>query len=169
LKLGLVFFGIAAGCLTLVINRGDGKLKYFKPSEFGRWWESMAPGQLSALDKFRELWGYPVRISPMAGAVGRNLGPHDTSQHNVDKWGEVRATDFFPMLPDGKGGWRYMQTAVERKRAFEVAKAAGFTGIGIYTDTYPGNMVHGDVREASQLAKWSRVGGAYMGIDEAWA
>lgn len=138
-------------------------LRHFVPSEFGIWWPYMSADLLLVLDEFREQWGYPVIVSSANGALGR----HDNtdSQHNIDKWGEVRAVDFFPMLPDGKGGYRYMSTSSDRERAYQIAKNVGFTGIGIYTDTTPGNMVHGDVR-AGSLATWSRVSGKYKGLSE---
>lgn len=145
--------------------------RYFSPGEFGGWFEQMAPELLRKLDRFREQWGGRVVVSPVAGGVGRHLGEGDQSQHNVDQWGEVRAVDFFPQVRDLAGRWRYINSAAEIRRAYEVARAVGFTGIGVYTDTAPGYMVHGDVRpdrEPGDPATWARVSGEYRGVSFAW-
>lgn len=161
-----------AGAVALVYLGGKSvtkpTLKYFKPHEFGIWWPLMNNQLLLTMDQFRELWGYPVQISKAGGSLGRH-GGDSKSQHNVDLWGGVKAADMFPMLPDGKGGYRYIQTADERNKAFQIAKQAGFTGIGIYTDTKPGNLLHGDVRDGLRVATWSRVAGEYKGIYEVLA
>ena len=68
-------------------------MKYFRPTEFREWWELMSIDLLEVLDDFRDIWGAPVMISPHADALGRHGGRDDLSQHNVDKWGEVRAAD----------------------------------------------------------------------------
>ena len=127
------------------------ELQYFKPSEFREWWPLMSPKLLNVLDNFREEWGAPCVVSPAEGALGRKLDQGVMSQHNVNQWGEVRAADIFPAG---------MNTPEDCARAFECAKSAGATGIGIYTDTKPGNMLHLDVREdrtADNPATWSRV------------
>lgn len=143
------------------------KLQYFTPSEFGLWWPMIAADLLIALDAFREAWGRPVHVSPVDGAIGRNGGEGDSSQHNFDRWGEVRAIDFFPEGIDEPGG---------RERAYQIAVAVGFTGIGLYRDTQfkgtPWTMMHGDVRVdevPGDPAKWSRIDGEYLGINEAIA
>lgn len=142
------------------------KLSHFKASEFGLWWPLMNADQLRKLDAFRKAWGYPVEISTANGSLGRHGGEESNSQHNVDKWGEVHASDVFPKVPDGKGGFRYMQTVDERRRAYDIALSVGFSGIGLYTDTKPGNLLHVDNREAERVALWSRVNGDYLGINE---
>ena len=133
------------------------KLKYFKASEFGLWYPMMNNDLLMKLDKFRELWGDIVVISPVVGGLGRHGGEDNTSQHNVDKWGEVLAVDVFPTG---------MDNISERRRAFAIAKSVGFTGIGLYTDTKPSNLLHVDVRKADKLATWARVNGEYVGINQ---
>lgn len=146
--------------------------RYFSPGEFGGWYDQMAPALLRRLDDYREAWGGRVVISPVPGGVGRRLGEGDHSQHNVDQWGEVRAVDFFPQVRGLDGKWRYINSAPQIKRAYEVARQVGFTGIGVYTDTTPGYMVHGDVRPdrtAENPAVWSRVAGQYKGVAFAWA
>ena len=146
------------------------KLTYFKPSEFGAWYPLMNPKQLKALDRFRELMGSPVFISPVEGGIGRHGGDVNRSQHNVDKWGQVNATDVFPTVPANNAkGWKYITTQAERQLVLANARKAGFTGIGLYTDTFPGNMLHGDVREdrtKADPALWSRVNHEYYSISE---
>jgi hypothetical protein len=137
-------------------------LVYFEPSEFGIWWPFMADDLLHKLDDFRARWGAPVVVSRASGALGRHDGTGE-SQHNVDAWGEVRAVDVFPMIDGG-----YIHNEAQRYRAFKIAKEVGFTGIGLYTDTRPGNMVHLDVRKTRNPgypAKWSRVAGNYGALE----
>lgn len=148
-------------------------LKHFAPSEFGIWWPLMSADLLQRLDALRERRGTPIIISKANGALGRDDAPDDGSQHNVLKWGEVRAVDFFATVPaDNERGWDYIRSAYDRAQLYNDMKAVGFTGIGLYTDTVPGNMAHGDVRTdrtADNPAKWARVGGKYTGINEAIA
>ena len=124
-------------------------LKYFSRSEFGVWWPLMSQDLLLKLDKFREKWGKPVRVSPHPDAIGRE-GEGSNSMHNVLKWGEVRAVDVFP---EG------LDTIGDRQRALEIARSVGLTGIGLYTDTSPSNMMHLDNRD--QFLYWTRVNGVY--------
>lgn len=150
---GTVFFIFAA------YARFGGNLKYFKPYEFGIWWPLMNPDVLTKLDAFREKWGAPVRISPHPDALGRHGGENSHSQHNVDMWGMVNAVDVFP---EG------MNSKAERQRAYKIAREVGFTGIGLYTDTKPHDMLHVDVRsdvKEGSPATWARVAGAYVGIN----
>lgn len=133
------------------------KMKYFKPSEFGVWFNEMDQETLKALDKFREYWGDAVTVSPAVGALGRHGGASDNSQHNVDKWGKVRAVDFFPF------GLNQSNAAF----ALQCAKRAGFTGIGMYSDTSPSWMMHGDTRHDRTTlnpALWARVDHKYVSI-----
>ena len=130
------------------------KLKYFSASEFGLWWPFMNRDLLLALDAFREEWGSPVQISPVNGTLGRILYANEDgfeSGHNLLRWGTVRAVDFFPRFEDGS----YIATEAQRRRAYEIAINAGFEGIGLYTDTRPGNMMHGDMAGAGR--RWARV------------
>ena len=84
----------------------------------------------------------------------------------MDAWGEVRAVDVFPLVEIRPGEYRYMNSQADRARAFNTAKQVGFRGIGLYTDTQPGNMLHVDTRDADRVATWSRVAGNYRGISE---
>lgn len=158
----------SSSILDAIINdsqqKGDGvELKYFTKEEFSGWFDRMSPELLKKLDEFRHEWGFPVQVSPHHDAVGREH-PTSQSQHNIMKWGEVRAVDVFPK--NSVGG--YINSVTERRRVYEIAKKVGFTGIGLYTDTTPGNMLHVDVRPPP-LAKWSRVAGQYKAIEEVLA
>ena len=132
------------------------KLRYFSASEFGVYYPMINSELLVKLDEFRHRWGRPVTVSPVAGAIVRH-GGDSHSQHNIDRWGETRAIDVFP---EG------METLEQRQRAYQIARAVGFTGIGIYTDTAPSNLLHVDVRPGDRVATWSRVNGEYLGINE---
>ena len=118
-------------------------LRYFSAAEFGEWWPLMSTELLQKLDEFRARLGVPVRISPHSRALGRNDGPLSFSQHNVDMWGEVRAADV-------------MFEGVSLKRAYEVAKAVGFSGIGAYPDWQPSAGLHLDVRPGP-LGTWAGI------------
>lgn len=138
---------------------------YFQPHEFQGWFDRMMKIQLERLNLYRHRWGMPVIVSPASGAVGRHLGLSSKSQHNYDRWGEVRATDIMPVG---------METAADRRRAYQIAKAVGFTGIGIYPEWRPRAGLHVDSRVdrlPGNPATWSafRENGrqVYYGIDKA--
>lgn len=152
---------IAAVLLTKTARREMLGLRYFDASEFGAWYPLMSVELLNKLDEFRHRWGYPVIISPAEGGIGRRDDSH--SQHNVNWLGEVRAVDVFPTVAGGG----YMTTVDQRDRALRLAREVGFTGIGLYTDTQPGDMLHVDVREDREEgdpALWARIGGEYTSI-----
>lgn len=137
------------------------KLKHFAIDEFRAWWPIMDPVQLRLLDVFRERWGSPVIISPVHGSLGRRSGKGDDSQHNVDRWGVVRATDVFPDEMDDLNAAR---------AAIELAKEIGFTGVGYYPDTAPAPMLHLDCRVDRVIgdpALWGRLRGEYVSLDTA--
>jgi len=92
---------------------------------------------LVLLDTFRAMLGQPVVISPAPGAVGRRDGPTGGSQHNIDRWGEVRAVDI--LLPE-------IKTVAEATNMARLAVAVGFTGVGFYPDWNPRAGLHLDVR-----------------------
>lgn len=120
-------------------------LKNFEPSEFHGWFVHMNPNLLRRLDAFREQLGAQVIISPAPGAVGRHLGLRGTSQHNIDRWGEVRAVDVMPQTDD-------------MHQALAIAQAVGFHGIGLYPDWKPHWGMHLDMRTdrtAENPALWS--------------
>ena len=111
--------------------------------------------------------GQPIHISPVgAVAVGRHLGPENTSQHNVDRWGEVRACD---IMPEG------IHTATDARRFHQMAIDSGFSGIGFYPDWRPRPGFHVDCRvneNESYVAQWGGLRNAkgeqfYVGIETA--
>lgn len=125
------------------------RLRYFRPEEFRTWLDHMSPRLLVLLDLFRYKWGHAVQISPHHLALGRRMGESNTSQHNVDRWGEVRAAD---VMPYG------INTAKDMGDAVITARDCGFTGIGIYPHWKPRSGLHLDVRESSEMgypATWA--------------
>ena len=139
--------------------------KYFKNNEFQGWFDFLHPELLPKLDAFREGWGAPVMISPAPGAVGRRAPSSVKSQHNVTLWGTTRAVDIMPIG---------MKTKADFKKAVEIAKLVGFSGIGVYPDWSPQPGLHVDVRPGraqGQPALWSafKVNGRqeYFAIDKA--
>lgn len=141
-----VFLWILAGLFAIGALKAVTKptLNHFTPLEFGPWWLVMSNDLLVKLDEFRERWGAPVSISAATGALGREIQdeePNSATQHNVLRWGEVRAADVIP-----KG----MDTGADRQRAYRIARDIGFTGIGVYPDWKPGPGLHLDVRSSRQ-------------------
>jgi len=135
-------------------------LRYFPKEEYREWADDMSPLLVFLVDRFREEWGDIVEVSPHPDALGRNLTLDNLSQHNFRLYGVVNAGDYFP-----KG----MNTPEDRARAFKIAKKLGFTGIGIYADTTPSNMIHLDVRNTRIVgnpATWSRIDGEYKPIED---
>ena len=141
------------------------ELRHFEPREFGLWWPWMDPRLLESLDEFRDRLGAPVMISPAQGALGRRLGEAGRSRHNVDRWKRVMAADV--MLPRGPD-----LTDPEQGRAVvELARQAGFGGIGLYPDWKPHPGLHLDIRPLKAdgaPATWSRIGGRYLAMEAAW-
>ena len=113
---------------TFNLPDGPAVLDHFSPSEFRGWADRMARDQLFLLDPFRTEWGAPVYISPVKGSLGRHAG-ESLSQHNYDRWGEVRASDIFP---EGIGPENF-------PKAYAIADKIGAGGFGIYTDTTIGS------------------------------
>jgi len=167
----LIGFGLLAVAVFIgyrIMSRP--KLDHFTASEFGVWYPLMNADLLTKLDLFRKLWGAPVVISSAEGGIGRHDGEDGTSQHNVDRLGEVRAIDVFPKVQTASG-YRYIETGEELKRAYQIALEVGFEGIGVYTDTQPGHMLHVDTRidEDEKINKWSRINKTYLPVESAWA
>lgn len=138
-------------------------MQYFTPIEFREWYQYMSPRLLTLLDVLRFTLGRDKKIiiSPHKDALGRKLGPQSQSCHNVDVWGEVMAADFF--CP-----WIRHQDEV--RHVFNRMRELGFTGIGVYADTKPNVMFHGDVRPTEKMgapATWGRVDGQYTSVNEA--
>ena len=126
-------------------------LRYFTESEFRDSWDVMSLRLLFLLDSLRHQWGGSISISPVPGALGRHNGPDDTSQHNFDRWGEVRAADVFLAGMDCRNS---------ANRALGLAMRTGFTGCGIYPDWQPSLGMHLDVRASQrpgEPALWGMV------------
>lgn len=137
------------------------KLKHFRPAEFGIFWPLMSHDLLTNMDTLRAHWGRPIRISPVAGAIGRL--DESNSQHNViNTLGVIKALDFFPAGSADDGGL----TINEARDFVDIMRQIGFKGIGVYTDTEPSIMIHGDVRDTDRVATWSRIAGQYTSIDK---
>jgi hypothetical protein len=117
--------------------------------EFGLWYWQLSPMLKDKLDELREECGVPIILSKDKGAIGRRLGKDDLSQHNVDKWGEVRAVD------------GYVPESMELLDFYNEAKGAGFTGIGFYTGWSKGRGFHLDVREDRIEGAPATWGGTY--------
>ena len=143
-------------------------LDYFKPEEFindGKYWFSlMSPELRIKLDLIREYTGVAIHVSKAKGAVGRNLGVHNKSKHNVDHWGCVYAIDVFPELTDQVDADTFFRCA---------AGAVGFRGVGYYPQWEMGTLkggFHLDVRPDRTMddpAEWGYVNGEFVSADEA--
>ena len=146
------------------------ELRYFEIDEFGGWYPKIDPLLLTMLDSFRDRWGYKVLVSPALGAVGRDLPEGHSnyeSQHNVRRWGAVRAIDVMPLRwslernPVDPG--RVLDRGLskqELEHAYNVARAVGFSGIGVYPDWEPFPGLHLDVRRdrsSESPAIWSGI------------
>jgi len=146
------------------------KLRNFKPTEFGIFYPLIDSNLLTMLDDLRDQWGKPIHISPVEGAIGRV--DDSSSQHNIIyNLGVSRAVDMFP---EGESGGS--MTPAEAEEFAALARNLGFTGIGLYRDTFyngqPWIMVHLDTRinvNQGEAATWSRIGGEYTGLTEAFA
>jgi hypothetical protein len=120
---------------------------YFTEKEFQGWFSQMNGNLLVRLDILRHTAGLPIYLSKANGAIGRAAGPLDLSQHNVDVWKEVRAVD------------GYIPHDISYLEFFDLAKSAGFTGIGLYSGWSGGRGFHVDVRESEdgRIATWSAI------------
>ena len=119
-------------------------MKHFKEKEFKSWFSNMSLPLLAGLEEFREVLQEQIMVSPAYGAIGRKLGA-SASQHNIERWGEVRAIDvMFPRTD--------IAVAYNIARGLEL-----FSGIGVYPDWNPFSGLHLDVRESrtpQQPALW---------------
>jgi len=139
-------------------------MRYFISQEFRGWYWRMDSRLLALLDDFRDRLGEPVIVSPAQGALGRHLGMHSKSWHNVDVRGAVRAIDI--MIP----GITEMSYSVAQD-LIGIAQRVGFGGIGVYPDWHPLPGMHLDVRPQRNgiATTWARRrDGAYMSVEEAF-
>jgi len=137
--------------------------QHFSQEEFREWSDDMSPRLVTMLDVLRFRLGSAIAISASKYALGRNLGRGAMSEHNIDEWGEVLAVDCFV-----RGVYNLAQAEAV---AYE-AKAIGFTGIGVYSDTRNNQgreqvMFHLGVRPNELMgspATWGRVSGKYTSL-----
>jgi len=137
--------------------------QHFSQAEFRDWAGDMSPRLITMLDVLRFRLGSAIEISASEYALGRNLGRGKMSEHNIDEWGEVLAVDCF------------ISGVYSRQQAEAVAheaKAIGFTGIGVYSDTRNNQgqeqvMFHLGVRPNELMgspATWGRVDHDYTSL-----
>ena len=137
--------------------------QHFSQEEFRDWAEDMSPRLITMLDVLRFRLGGPIAISGSEYALGRNLGRGAMSAHNIDEWGEVLAVDCFI---------RGVYNRAQAEAVVYEAKAIGFTGIGVYSDTRNNKgqkqvMFHLDVRPNESMgspATWGRVNGKFTSL-----
>ena len=139
--------------------------QHFSSEEFRDWPDDMSPRLVTMLDILRYQTGSPIVISPHPDSLGRELAIHEESAHNITRWGEVLAADFFVPHISTRGAVEGLVYAMRN---------IGFTGIGVYTDTVysgePLTMFHGDVRPTRDMgapAEWGRVNGQYVSVMKA--
>lgn len=126
-------------------------LYYFSHDEFRSWASDMSPRLLVLLDLFRHRWGQPVMVSPHQDALGRRGMGDSLSDHNYDRWGEVRGIDVMPLR---------MSTPEAMQRAVKLATGLGFTSIGLYPHWRPRPGLHLGVRHSNRPgfpATWGAV------------
>ena len=141
-------------------------LYYFDPSEFWRfdggrqinWFERTSQRLLFSIDLLRHRWSdyqdrsAPIRISPADGAIGRHASSSGTvSDHDVDRWGEVRGIDVMP---------EYLHTTNDVDVFRRLAIECGITALGFYPHWQPQPGFHLGVRDGHWLgdpATWGAV------------
>ena len=69
--------------------------EHFTPEEFRDWADDMSPRLVTMIDVLRHMIGSAIVISPHPDSLGRELGRNSESAHNIDRWGEVLAADWF--------------------------------------------------------------------------
>jgi len=144
-------------------------IHHFSPSEFRGW--SMCALLVAMLDELRDRSGYSIQISPVNGAIGRHAGITSHSEHNVDVQPnhEVRGID---VLVRNKGE---ALTKSQATKFIALAKAIGFTGIGVYPYWNPIPGFHLGCRRLNKegQATWGDVGKGgdhvYTGLEDALA
>lgn len=124
-------------------------MKHFAPTEFQGWFYKLSPVLKDKLDALREELGVPVHLSKAEGSIGRRLGPDSLTQHNFDRWGEVRAVDGY--VPEG----------VNINDFYDACVSVGFTGIGLYKGWAHKYGFHVDVREDRKPKMPATWGGIY--------
>lgn len=127
LKDGMVMFGELYAA-AYALRSQTCKLQYFSDHEFGLWWPFMDTELLLGLDRFREVLGSAVVISPAPDALGRMS--NKSSQHYPAPL--VRAVDVL--------------LSTDLEKGYRAARKVGFCGIGVYPDWKPRAGIHLDMR-----------------------
>lgn len=130
-------------------------------SAYGEWVPAAAlVRNIEAFAKAIRAAGGIAYLSPAPGALGRHLGPGDTSTHNVDEYGELLAADV-------------MVSGVPLVEAYRIARDLRlFNGLGVYPHWRPSPGLHLDMRPtrtAGNPALWGRIGAEYVGVSVALA
>lgn len=120
-------------------------LRNFNEAEFQGWYDRCDPQLLLLCDSLRDVYGYPINVSPVEGAVGRHMGRDARSRHNIDRWKKVEAVDL--LVHTRKGSLKLLIEAAE-----SIGIGDEFGGFGIYPDWNPSGGIHIDVRE--NPARW---------------
>lgn len=151
------------------MNPEELNLQYFNKNEFTRngveWFDRMNPILLTKLDILRSIWGAPIRISKNPDAVGRM--DDTSSDHNFNKWKEVRAVDVFPEFAPEQVS-KVLRGVRIPDLFFEVAKQVMFEGIGWYPDWEQGNLkggFHLGVRYGKAPGQWAYVNGKMIPME----
>lgn len=126
------------------------QLRYFTAAEFGEWWPFMNPALLAKIDRFRDLLGFAVALSPAPGAIGRRYGSTTSRHYYAGSGDTVDAVDVMPIWPNGG-------TPAELERAYKIAQQVGFTGIGLAPQWKPRAGLHVDVGQRTRAASWGYI------------
>lgn len=125
---------------------------HFKEHEFKGSFDLLSDELKIKLDFLRELCECEIKLSNSSGGFARRMG-ESWSQHNVTRWGELRAVDGY--IPDD-------MTYAE---FYDQCRAAQFTGIGLYHGWPSGERgFHVDVRDGREPVAPARWGAEW--IDE---
>lgn len=153
IKYGVGIYVSTIGAKFLMLNF---RLKHFKLSEFRGKWIYLATGLLLRLDKFRDMLGIKVRISPAAGAM---IPTSDTTRKETSQHFLGRAIDVIIYKNE------MLRKNLDIVDVIETAKEAGFTGIGLYPDSAGDEnriRLHLDIRiakEPGKIALWGTTPG----------
>lgn len=142
------------------------ELQNFYESEFGIWADRMSEHVLVRLDVLRFRLSRRIDISANPQALGRNNGPLNQSDHNVDYWGKCNGADVFI---DG------VHNQADANHVIKTAKELGFTAIGVYPEWTNNHgeqqvgfhLAYRPTKKMGHPALWGRVNGEYVSIEEA--
>lgn len=169
LKFKNLLIGLSLGYLTSLGNkyRIVIGLAHFEISEFRNEWPFLSNKLFKNLDKFRDLIKISVNISPAKGSMIR-------FKENYEGLGVPSSQHFYGRAIDVIISRESMiKAGLNIDNVIDIAKKAGFTGIGLYPDS-AGNQdrirLHLDVRKPTtknHIAKWGNHNGLAMTIEKA--